>query len=556
MMSEWARVKSKLDVTTAVIMLLMALACWGRAASADDWVYSARPGDNLWNLAAKHLTRGIYMTRKLQAYNRISDPVHILPGTRIRFPVAWLKVQPSSAKVVALTGNPLVTAAQGEHPKPARLAQVLPLGSEIRTEPDQRAVIEFADGSRMEIFGNSRVRLDFMSAYGDTGMVDTRTRLVQGRTSHRVNRAKGAGSRYEIRTPAAVAAVRGTSYRASADPGSGLSRSEVTEGKVLFGNELERVEVAAGFGIVATPGKPPNPSRALLAPPDLSTVPDPIETLQIIIEFPKIANASAYRIQLYEDGASGQLLFDRTSQVPSLAFEAPPDGRYRMIARAVDDQGLEGRDAIRSFEIDARPVPPGLRAPHDDTIQSGAGPTVTWSQPTEANDTRLQVAKDAQFADIVLDADISGDQSSYDASALNEVGRYHWRMRSRAGSEQGPWSVARSWRHVPTPKAVELQAPDVGETTLAFSWLPVEHATRYRFQLATDESFESIVTERVLQEPSISLERPYGGTYFYRVQAVSQYDIEGPFGATFRFEVPRELWPFLVPLLVPILMLL
>src|SRR5690606_2617272 len=78
-----------------VLLLLCLLVCLQTAAPvrAAEWQYRVRPGDTLWDLAALHMKHAVDW-RRLQAHNRIADPYRLPPGTRLRFPVEWLRVQP------------------------------------------------------------------------------------------------------------------------------------------------------------------------------------------------------------------------------------------------------------------------------------------------------------------------------------------------------------------------------------------------------------------------------------------------------------------------------
>ena len=98
-----SRPASLLGRTLLVCVALLALLGQGPAA-AHDWIYSAVPGDNIWNITERHL-KGIRYWKQLQTYNRLASPDRILPGTRLRIPISWLKVQPASARVVAVVGS-------------------------------------------------------------------------------------------------------------------------------------------------------------------------------------------------------------------------------------------------------------------------------------------------------------------------------------------------------------------------------------------------------------------------------------------------------------------
>ena len=178
--------KNTVTLLTTVLLLLTA------AASAEDWIYTVRPGDNLWNLSETHLVSMKYW-KSLQRHNNITDPLKIPPGSRLKFPVAWLKHQPASAVVVQLQGTAhLVSAADGSS-RPLAIDTPLHTGDTVRTGPDGNLNIRFADGSELLVLSNSEVIMDSLSAYGETGMVDTRVRLQGGRVDTRVEPRQGAG---------------------------------------------------------------------------------------------------------------------------------------------------------------------------------------------------------------------------------------------------------------------------------------------------------------------------------------------------------------------------
>ena len=81
---------------------LLLLATLSHSAFAAEWVYTARQGDNLWNLAKEYLIPGVGFTERLRALNTIENPKRITPGTRKSVPrtaaiaagVATLKCEP------------------------------------------------------------------------------------------------------------------------------------------------------------------------------------------------------------------------------------------------------------------------------------------------------------------------------------------------------------------------------------------------------------------------------------------------------------------------------
>ncbi|WP_239951927.1 LysM peptidoglycan-binding domain-containing protein [Dyella terrae] len=74
------------------------------APAPADWNYRVRPGDNLWDLAARYLKPDVPW-QKLQDYNQVGDPLHLPPGSTMHFPVGWLRQGPAPATVVAVLGS-------------------------------------------------------------------------------------------------------------------------------------------------------------------------------------------------------------------------------------------------------------------------------------------------------------------------------------------------------------------------------------------------------------------------------------------------------------------
>jgi hypothetical protein len=73
----------------------------------------------LWNLAQEYLVDGTRLTNRLQRHNNTADPTHIPPGTRIRFPIRWLKQQPAAACLVRKAGSVTLLSASSSASLPA-----------------------------------------------------------------------------------------------------------------------------------------------------------------------------------------------------------------------------------------------------------------------------------------------------------------------------------------------------------------------------------------------------------------------------------------------------
>ncbi len=531
------------------LIFAVVLGCLAPTTQAQDWIYTVRPGDTLWDLADKYLTRGVAYTPRLQELNAVADPKRLQPGSRLRFPVRWLKQQPVPVKVISVQGEVTrVRAEDGSHTALANDA-LLHAGDSVITGAEANAVLEFADGSRLTLRGGSHLVLDALSAYGDTGMVDTRTRLQRGRIDNRVAPARGPGSRYEIHTPAAVSAVRGTDFRVSAEIQQPVSRTEVLTGGVAVTGEGRTRRVPASFGVVARAGKPPPPPRRLLERPDVSQLPDKLERVPVNLRWPALPGAVAYRVQVGKQEDFGQLFLDRTVTEPATGgFDLSEDGDYILRLRGVDDVALEGIDAVHRFTLDARPEPPVSVQPNDQVVLRDAQPQFKWSIPENARSYRFQLATTQDFAARVLDLDIEREGNFTPETPL-VPGTYYWRLATRDQTgEVGPFGDSRTFTYTPPPPTPTPEPPNLDQSGLTFRWQAGMPGQRYHFQLARDPAFAEMIADEQLQENQFRVVEPTAGRYYMRVATIDTDGFEGEFGTPQHFDVPYSRWWALVPL--------
>ena len=69
-----------------------------------------------------------------------------------------------------------------------------------------------------------------------------------------------------------------------------------------------------------------------------------------------------------------------------------PDGDYVLRVRAIDAQGLEGRDADLRFRLKARPEPPLPSAPAPRAVTVGGRVEFAWAANPQAATYELQLA--------------------------------------------------------------------------------------------------------------------------------------------------------------------
>ena len=94
--------------------------------------------------------------------------------------------------------------------------EVLNAGDTIRTGEGARAVLTYFEGSTVSVEPNSELTIEVASSLGDGSTVVVMQQSF-GRTWHVVTKLITGNSKYEVKTPASTASVRGTAFQVDSD---------------------------------------------------------------------------------------------------------------------------------------------------------------------------------------------------------------------------------------------------------------------------------------------------------------------------------------------------
>jgi len=134
---------------------------------------------------------------------------------------------------------------------------VLSAGDRVRTADRSHAVVTFLDGSTVEIEPGTTITVAEATAL-QGGAITIRVEQAFGRTWSSVQKLTHADSKFEIKTPSATAAVRGTGFVTDVST-SGATSVRTTDGVVEVSAQGQTVVVPAGSLTAVQPGGPPSP---------------------------------------------------------------------------------------------------------------------------------------------------------------------------------------------------------------------------------------------------------------------------------------------------------
>lgn len=392
---------------------------------ADEWVYTTRPGDTLWDISKKHLKSVNYWSR-VQKHNTVDIAKRLSPGTRLSIPLEWLKIQAAPATVVSVSGSVEYKTADSENIELLTTTQIVNIGDIVSTKDDGSVLIQFADNSTLLVLKNTQIEFNTLSIYGQTGMVDTRLRLQQGRIETMVRPMRDPSSRYEIRTPAAVAAVRGTQFRVAYQESQQSMASEVVKGSVNVAAESVEQAVNKGFGSITLQGKPPQAPVKLLEKPELTSLPQKSRALPVNFKWPSINLAENYRVQISHSDSPDSIIFEALTESASYILDTINDGKFILRVRGIDQHGLEGFNAEHHFEINTVFPVATLISPVLSHQFSEAPYQFQWTKEENVTEYMLQVSTDKLFNENLITKNLSTNQFTLN-DKLTE-GRYFWRV--------------------------------------------------------------------------------------------------------------------------------
>lgn len=505
-------------------------------ASAAEWVYIVHDGDTLWDFSIKNL-KNSGRWQDLQKINGIKNPKKMQLGTRIRVPLAWVKETSVDAEVVAVVGNASLTLSDSTV-QPVSIGSRIHLGDRLNVGHASSLSVKFADGSIITLYEGSVVHFNHLSKFADSGMVDTRFRLDKGRVDTRAIPAKGDGSRFEIQTPSAITAVRGTEFRTTVVDIDDVSRIEVIKGKVTVRGQTKTRAIAAGFGTRVAPGHIPIAPRKLLAAPKLQAIPDVIRELNWSLGWHKLSRSKGYRIELSKSDDFVALLWSRVTENQQTTLPEVPDGQYYVRIRGIDHLGIEGLAVIVMLQLDVHPQPPLPLEPLDGQVIRGEPPTLRWTQSSDAATYRLQLSASEDFSTPLLLDESNVARSSFSIDKTLVKDSYYWRVASLSPSkEQGPYSAVRQFQQTPVPLA-----PDVAvlakEEKLTVS-VGGKREQQYQMQISGSRHFDELVVDRLTQQHEMTFDRAQNLQYM-RIRVVELDGYKGPWGATQLIYPPQD----------------
>jgi hypothetical protein len=411
----------------AIVLVAAGLTATSIWAAEPTIPYVVRSSDKLIKFS-KEVLVSPESWAEVAKLNELKDPNMIRPGQTLNIPVRLMKKISTPGKVISVQGEVQVGGVA------AQPGAAVPEGAKLQTGANSSALVQLADGSRVQLMPNSLADVVSQHGYamrdasksGSTTWFSGAIRLVQGVVETIASKTPYRISPLEVSTPTSLVGVRGTEFRvAYEDPATGIARAEIIEGKVRTENTKQNtgVEMVGGFGAAIDPNQREIKPVALL--PALRDDQLPAEVQRAFVapraahwDLGTLPGASGYRAQIASDAQFNKLQSDFKSASPSFDLSSLPSGKWYARVRGVDAQGIEGVNAVKLIEIKDGPAPK-LSWPNQIGVgvlatytPEGAQLKVNLGNPDTPKEVTLQVADDEKFTKGVRTVIVQADATA------------------------------------------------------------------------------------------------------------------------------------------------
>lgn len=436
-------------VLRSVIALTLAVLSTAPAGATNlDWRYTVQLNDTLTGISRRYLKDPKDWSAISKA-NSMTMPDHLRIGRILHIPTYLLRYRSGQGVLSDVHGTVHWRVKGADFWLDASKGQTIPSGSELKTGQASSTLLRLADNSELLLVENTYLKIDNLSQFDGELMLDSTLSLQRGQATITVNPTKRALQRLKVLTPSAQAVVRGTKFRVSYDDKN--MREETLEGLVEVSAAERNVSVAMQMGTLVRQGEPPNRPVKLLEAPDISNYPLKFEQLPQALVLPELAGAKSWVVELSSDVQFKNIIWSANVHGSELTLPSLDSGTYALHLRAVDENGLQGADALHIFSVENRLT---LLSPQKSALVRFAQPTFSWTPVMGASTYRLQISRNPDFSSLVYD--IQSKQPTWQPETDLPGETLYWRVAGIFGQQQVVWSSNNNFTYKPGPLAVDL----------------------------------------------------------------------------------------------------
>jgi hypothetical protein len=261
-------------------------------------------------------TTGAFAAKEAERMRRC---ILIATAALVALVFACVRVEAAGAMVrlSSVKGDVTVQAQESGEWAAAADGTMLGQGASLRTGPGAEALVNWGAGHVVKVYQLSIVKIENLTDPDAAGGSKSQISLGKGKIVAKVEKLKTTDSTFTVRTPTAVAGVRGTAFECAISPETNQVSVSVMEGSVfVMVGDVESI-IEQGFETLIAPGEAP------AAPTEI-----PVEKMEMLkSETGGMSEAAAPAGEQKEEApkaesASSQPAAEPTSQPESVSAES------------------------------------------------------------------------------------------------------------------------------------------------------------------------------------------------------------------------------------------
>jgi hypothetical protein len=205
-------------------------------------------------------------TKMIKRFKRVTIPAILVLVLTIGFFTGTSQISASDHALTSkctlsiLSGNVEIYAPRSNLSQKGTDGMTLDTGDRVKTLSDSSALLTFFDGSTLKLEPNTEIEIEKLNISQEKQSITVIIKQLFGNTWSHV--AKMANPHYEIKTPSAVALVRGTQFLTEVDD-LGATKVLTAEGLVSVSAQEKEIFLPAGQQTEVEPGTPPSEPRTV-----------------------------------------------------------------------------------------------------------------------------------------------------------------------------------------------------------------------------------------------------------------------------------------------------
>ncbi|MBI5401776.1 MAG: fibronectin type III domain-containing protein [Ignavibacteriae bacterium] len=294
-------------------------------------------------------------------------------------------------------------------------------------------------------------------------------------------------------------------------------------------------------------------SAQFISPPTLISPANGSGNLSAPVTLTWSSSASSFHVQVAADASFNNLLVDVSGiSNQSFVINVLAGGtKYYWRVNASSFLFTSDWSSVWNFTSASRqtiPPAPALISPANNSTNQPTTIVLSWNASTGADHYWIQIATDQTFSNPTIgDSTIRG--TSYQANNLTTSTNYFWRVKAINSAGSSSWSSVWNFTTVSGQIQPPLQPTLVSPldksvnqpTSITFNWNSASNADHYLIQVATDQTFSSMVyTNYTITGTSQQVNNLQNNkTYFWQVRAANAGG-QSPWSATWSFTTSSQ----------------